>query len=93
MLNTFMLYALLTMQTQEEFLKLYEKSGAIMHAENPFGSKIDYEYYARLASPWRDKIVALLDTHMFQLVGNPAKYVVEMGAFGTAVRLVTALPK
>ena len=78
--------------TKDEFLKLYEKAGAIMHAENPFGSKIDYEYYARLASEWRDKLVALLDTHVFHLVGNPAKFVVQMGGPMTPVHLLTGQP-
>jgi hypothetical protein len=79
--------------TKEEFIKLYEKSGAIMHAENPYGSKTDYEYYDRLGAEWRDKILWLLDTHSFHLVGSPRRFVVEMGAFNTPVRLLTACPK
>lgn len=79
--------------TKDEFIKLYEKSGAILHAENPYGSKIDYDYYDRLGNEWRDKIVSLLDTHMFQLVGNPARFVVAMGAFNTPVRLLAAYPR
>ncbi len=31
--------------TKEDFLKLYEKCGKIMHAGNPYGTQIDYSYY------------------------------------------------
>lgn len=79
--------------TKDEFLKLYEKSGAILHAGNPFGSQADYNYYWASAPTWRDKVVALLNMHMFHLVGNPAKYVVAMGAFGEPVRLLTTMPR
>ncbi len=79
--------------TKDEFLKLYEKAGAILHAENPFGSRLDYEYYGRLAAEWRDKLVALLDMHMFHLVDNPARYVVQMGGPATPVNVLTAVPK
>ena len=37
--------------TKDEFLKLYEKCGAIMHAGNPYGSQIDYGYYERNIQP------------------------------------------
>lgn len=78
--------------TKDEFLKLYEKAGPMLHAENPFGSRLAYDHYASSASTWRDKILALLDTHMFHLVGSPAKYVVQMGSFGSPVHLLTTLP-
>lgn len=78
--------------TKDEFVKLYEKAGPMLHAENPFGTKLDYEHYASSARIWRDKIIALLDTHMFHLVGSPAKHVVQMGGFGTPVNVLTTLP-
>lgn len=78
--------------TKDDFLKLYEKSGAILHAGNPFGSQVDYNYYVTSAPAWRDKVVALLNTHMFHLVGRSEKYVVAMGAFGIPVRLLTTAP-
>lgn len=79
--------------TKDEFLKLYEKAGAMLHAENPFGAKLDYEHYLDSARGWRDKILALLDTHMFHLVGSSTKYVVQMGGFGKPVHLVTTVPR
>jgi hypothetical protein len=75
-----------------EFLKLYKNVGAMLHARNPFATKLDYEHYASSASTWRDKIIALLDTHMFHLVGSPARYVVQMGGFGAPVHLLTTQP-
>jgi len=32
--------------TKDDFLKVYEKCGRIMHNDNPFASKVDYEYSA-----------------------------------------------
>ena len=64
--------------TKEDFLKLYEKCGKILHAANPFGSKIDYIDYEKSINNWRDKIIGLLNTHIIKLVNNPRTYLIHM---------------
>ena len=64
--------------TKEEFLKLYEKCGAIMHAGNPYGSRVDYGYYERNIKGWFGKIIGLLNSHTIRLLKDPNLYLVHM---------------
>jgi hypothetical protein len=64
--------------TKDEFLKLYEKCGAIMHAGNPYGSQVDYGYYERSIQGWLDKIIGLLNSHTIRLVNDPNIYLLHM---------------
>ena len=64
--------------TNNEFLKLYEKCGAIMHAGNPYGSNVDFEYYGRNIQGWQDKIIGLLNSHTIRLVNDPNVYLLHM---------------
>lgn len=66
--------------SQQEFIKAYEKCGAILHADNPYGSKIDHNYYLSSAREWRSKIVNLLNAHTIKLVGDKNLYLFQMGA-------------
>lgn len=64
--------------TKKEFLKLYEKCGAIMHAGNPYGSQVDYGYYETNIQGWLNKIIGLLNSHSIRLVGDPNLYLIHM---------------
>jgi hypothetical protein len=64
--------------TKEEFEKAYEKCGAILHAENPYGSRVDYAYYAERLPVWRTQIVNLLNNHQIRLVGEKGFYLIHM---------------
>lgn len=64
--------------SRDEFEKAYEKCGAIMHAENPYGSKIDYGYYQGKLPGWRTQVVNLLNNHQIRLVGEKGFYLVHM---------------
>ena len=64
--------------TQKEFLKLYEKCGAILHADNPFGSQIDYGYYEQNINVWAEKIALLLNCHTIKLVGDENIHLIHM---------------
>jgi hypothetical protein len=64
--------------TKDEFLKLYLKCGAIMHASNPYGSQIDYSYYEQNIQGWLDKIIGLLSCHTIRLLNDPNLYLVHM---------------
>lgn len=68
--------------TKEKFVKVYEKCGAILHSDNPFGSKIDYEFYKSFLPIWLTEIVNLLDAHTIQLLGDKNLYLFQMGSKG-----------
>lgn len=64
--------------TKEEFIKVYKKCGAIMHASNPLGRKLSYEYYKKKIPEWRQKIVNLLNNHQIRLVNDTGFYRIHM---------------
>jgi hypothetical protein len=64
--------------TKEEFEKIYEKCGAIMHADNPYGSRIDYTYYSGKLPAWRSEVVNLLNNHQIRLLNEPGFYLIHM---------------
>ena len=64
--------------TRDEFLKLYQKCGAIMHAGNPYGSQVDYGYYERNVQTWLTKITGLLNSHTIRLVNDKNLYLIHM---------------
>ena len=41
-----------------------------MHADNPFGSKTDLDYYEKQIKDWLFKTINLLNCHMIKLKGN-----------------------
>ena len=64
--------------TKKRFVKVYEKCGAILHADNPFGSKIDYSYYEKNIPIWVSEIMALLNNHYIKLIKSENMYLVHM---------------
>ncbi|MBJ7551681.1 hypothetical protein [Marinomonas ostreistagni] len=64
--------------TKKEFIKVYKKCGAIMHASNPLGRKIGYEYYKKSIPEWRQKIINLLNNHQIRLLGHDGFYLIHM---------------
>jgi hypothetical protein len=64
--------------TKEDFLKLYEKCGKIMHAGNPYGTQVDYAYYEKSIQDWLTKITGLLNSHLIKLVNDPNLYLIHM---------------
>jgi len=66
--------------TKEKFIKIYNKCGAILHSDNPFGSKVDFDYYQKILPVWRSEIVNLLNAHTIRLVDDTNIYLFQMGA-------------
>ncbi len=64
--------------TKEDFIKVYKKCGAIMHAGNPYGSHVDYSWYEKNFPLWRQQIINLLNAHTIRLVNDPHLYLVHM---------------
>lgn len=64
--------------SKKEFVKVYEKCGGILHADNPYGSQVDYNYYHSKFPVWRTRIINLLNNHQIQLVSEPGFYLIHM---------------
>jgi hypothetical protein len=64
--------------TKEDFIELYNSCGKILHADNPFGEKIDYSYYEKEIHLWTSKIIRLLNSHQIHLLGDENIYLIHM---------------
>jgi hypothetical protein len=64
--------------TKDEFERAYEKCGGLMHASNPYGSHLDFDYYRQKLPVWRLQIVNLLNIHKIRLVNDGVFYLVHM---------------
>jgi len=77
--------------TKEEFVKIYEKCGAMMHAQNPFTDNKTYALtvnkYREEFREWIKKIYVLVSHHEIMLVGEKAMVV------GVLNRADTGLPQ
>jgi len=65
-----------------EFVQLYERCGRFLHADNPFGSKADWEQYRKEIVQWRQKLLNLLSSHTIRLVDEARFYLVHMKETG-----------
>ena len=64
--------------TKDDFLNVYEKCGAIMHSDNPYGGKTDYRYYDTSIPKWMEKIRVLLNCHTIRLMNDENFYLIHM---------------
>lgn len=64
--------------TKREFIKAYRKCGALLHADNPLGTKSNYNYYEKALPEWLDQIVKLLDSHSVKLKGHGGFWLIHM---------------
>jgi len=64
--------------TKGAFITLYSACGAIMHTENPYGTRIDYDDYLSKMVGWREAILGLLNNHKIHLLDDPNMYVIHM---------------
>ena len=64
--------------TKENFVKIYEKCGSMMHAQNPFSSKRPIKEIKDCFPKWLTEICLLLSHHRILLVGGDAMVVALM---------------
>ena len=64
--------------TKEEFVKIYEKCGSMMHAQNPFASRKNLKEIQKCFPEWLTKICILLNHHHIRLVGGKLMIVALM---------------
>ena len=60
--------------TKTQFVKVYEKCGGIMHANNPYGTKTNFEYYIENMPKWAKLIEGLLNAHVVKLLGDDKRF-------------------
>lgn len=56
--------------TEDEFRDVYNKCGGILHAENPYRTKIDVKGIRKQFGSWHKKIVTLLNNHTIIVSGG-----------------------
>lgn len=59
--------------TEAEFIKVYEKCGSLLHADNPLGRKSDYKFYETNLPIWIQKIKNLLNCHKIKLINHSSE--------------------
>ncbi|HEY1424066.1 MAG TPA: hypothetical protein VGF20_11475 [Candidatus Acidoferrum sp.] len=64
--------------TQEDLIEAHGRCGSLMHAANPFGSPIDYDFYLRNFPVWLNKTINLLNNHEVRLPGDSGFYLFHM---------------
>lgn len=64
--------------TKSEFIEVYGKCGKIAHADNPYGSKTNFDYYEKKISEWLKKIMKLLNNHEIRLANDENMYLIHM---------------
>lgn len=68
--------------TKKDFVKVYQKCGKILHADNPFGSKTEYKYYINQIRTWVSKIMWLINQHFIHIVGDDNIYLIQIQVKG-----------
>ena len=61
-----------------KFSQLYNLCASLMHADNPLGSKTDYQALWKECPAWESRILELLTCHKIRLVGLDGFYLVHM---------------
>jgi hypothetical protein len=71
--------------TPEDLILAHGRCGSLMHAANPYGKKIDYDFYDKNFGEWYELIVALLNKHEVRLADDPQGgfWLVQMNDFST----------
>jgi hypothetical protein len=64
--------------TQMELIEAHGRCGKLMHAANPFGKPIDYEFYEKRFSTWIAQIMNLLANHQVHLAGETGFWLFHM---------------
>ena len=64
--------------TRDELIEVHGKCGNLLHAQNPFGKGVDYDYYERMVPEWMERIINLLSCHQIKLLNGNRFYLVHM---------------
>jgi hypothetical protein len=64
--------------TEGDLITAHGRCGSLLHAANPFGRGIDYNYYKQSFPEWLTKIINLLNCHKVHLPGDTDFYLFHM---------------
>ena len=64
--------------TEGDLVTAHGRCGSLMHAANPFGQPIDYEFFQGNFPVWMTKTINLLNNHQVHLVGDTGFYLFHM---------------
>lgn len=64
--------------TQAQLVTVHGRCGNLLHAKNPYGKGVDYEWYEEMVPQWMEKIMALLNCHQIKLLNDKVFYLVHM---------------
>jgi hypothetical protein len=78
--------------TRKDFEKAYEKCAALLHADNPYGSKPDLSYHAKKIPEWNRMLHRLLFQHRIQIVNDPSWYLIHLNEDDGKSRHYTLTP-
>jgi len=64
--------------TKDEYRRVYKRCGALLHTNNPFTPKPDFEKLISEFTEWRVLITRLLEKHLTILIDNKTIWLVRM---------------
>ena len=63
---------------REALIQVHRECGKRLHAQNPFGEAVEYDYYERMVPEWMEGIKNLLNCHQIKLLNGNRFYLVHM---------------
>ena len=63
---------------EDDFVSVYKQCGGMLHAANPYGSKIGRHFFEKEFPIWRAKIIRLLNSHEVHFVDDTSIWVIHM---------------
>lgn len=64
--------------TEEDFVSVYKQCGGMLHAANPYGSKIGLDFFKKSFRTWQQKIIRLLNCHEVHFVDHTDIWIINM---------------
>ncbi len=64
--------------TRAELISVHGHCGNLLHARNPYGKCVNYDWYEGHIPEWMQKIKVLLNCHQIKLLKNDVFYLVHM---------------
>ena len=79
-----------TGMTRDELIEVHGRCGNLLHAQNPFGKGVDYDYYEKMVPKWMKRIADLLSSHQIKLLNkNHFYWVLTKDGKDNQVRMIS----
>ena len=63
---------------RDELIQVHRECGKCLHAQNPFGEDVNYDYYEKMIPKWMERIRKLLNCHEIKLLNGNRFWLVHM---------------